>query len=58
VFSSDNSPILDDGYAYKAVELLGNHEPGRLFGGNKYSAYDAGTSRPIMIYWQVRINKL
>jgi len=28
VFSSDNGPVLDDGYADGAVELLGNHKPG------------------------------
>tara|TARA_B110000090_G_C13303733_1_gene416787 strand:+ start:637 stop:1134 length:498 start_codon:yes stop_codon:yes gene_type:complete len=51
VFSSDNGPVLDDGHADKAVELLGNHKPGRPFGGNKYSANDAGTRVPTIIYW-------
>lgn len=51
VFSSDNGPVLDDGYADKAFELLGNHNPGGPFGGNKYSAYEAGTRVPTIIYW-------
>ena len=51
MFSSDNSPVLNDGYADKALELLGNHKPGGPFGGNKYSAYEAGTRVPIIIYW-------
>lgn len=51
VFSSDNGPVLDDGYADKAVELLGNHKPGGPYRGNKYSAYEAGTRVPTMIYW-------
>jgi len=51
VFSSDNGPVLDDGYADKAVELLGNHKPGGPYRGNKYSAYEAGTRVPTIVYW-------
>jgi len=51
VFTSDNGPVLDDGYADKAVELLGNHKPGGPFRGNKYSAYEAGTRVPTIVYW-------
>ena len=51
VFSSDNGPVLDDGYADGAVELLGNHKPGGPYRGNKYSAYEAGTRVPTMVYW-------
>jgi len=55
VFSSDNGPVLDDGYADNSVELLGNHKPGGPFKGNKYSAYEAGTRVPTMIYWPGKI---
>jgi len=51
IFSSDNGPILDDGYADKAVELLGAHKPGGPFKGGKYSAYEAGTRVPTITYW-------
>jgi len=51
VFSSDNGPVLDDGYADKAVELLGSHKPGGPYSGNKYSAYEAGTRVPTILYW-------
>jgi len=51
VFTSDNGPVLDDGYADKAVELLGSHKPGGPYRGNKYSAFEAGTRVPTIIYW-------
>ena len=51
IFSSDNGPILDDGYDDMAVELLGDHKPGGLYRGSKYSVYEAGTRVPTIVYW-------
>lgn len=51
IFSSDNGPVLNDGYGDQAVELLGKHQPGGPFRGNKYSAFEAGTRVPTIIYW-------
>lgn len=51
IFSSDNGPILDDGYADQAVELLGDHHPGGVFRGAKYSILEAGTRMPTIVYW-------
>lgn len=51
VFSSDNGPVLDDGYADEAVSRLGSHQPGGPYRGNKYSAYEAGTRVPTIVYW-------
>ena len=51
VFTSDNGPVLDDGYADQAVELLGDHKPSGPYRGNKYSAYEAGTRVPTIISW-------
>ncbi|MCG8390937.1 MAG: arylsulfatase [Cytophagales bacterium] len=51
IFSSDNGPVLDDGYADQAVELLGEHKPAGPFRGAKYSAYEAGTRVPTIAYW-------
>ncbi len=51
VFSSDNGPVLDDGYSDGAVELLGTHKPSGPFRGNKYSAYEAGTRVSTIVYW-------
>jgi arylsulfatase A-like enzyme len=55
VFSSDNGPVLDDGYKDNAVEKLGNHKPAGQFRGGKYSLYDAGTHVPFFVYWKGEI---
>lgn len=55
VFSSDNGPVLNDGYYDDAVEKLGKHTPaGRLRGG-KYSLLEAGTRVPFFTYWKGKI---
>lgn len=46
IISSDNGPVVDDGYKDQAVELLGDHKPGGKYRGGKYSIYEAGTRVP------------
>jgi arylsulfatase A-like enzyme len=55
VFSSDNGPVLNDGYYDDAVEKLGNHTPAGPFKGGKYSLYEAGTRVPFVTYWKGKI---
>ncbi len=50
-FTSDNGPVLDDGYEDQAVELLGDHKPAGPFRGGKYSAFEAGTRIPTVVHW-------
>lgn len=57
IFSSDNGPVLDDGYADKAVELLGDHKPAGIYKGGKYSAYEGGTRVPTITYWPKHIQQ-
>lgn len=52
IFSSDNGPVLDDGYQDDAVEKLGNHKPAGDLRGGKYSLFDAGTHVPFITYWK------
>jgi arylsulfatase A-like enzyme len=52
VFSSDNGPVLNDGYYDDAVEKLGNHKPAGVLRGGKYSSFEAGTRVPFMTYWK------
>ena len=52
ILSSDNGPVVDDGYKDQAVELLGNHKPGGIYRGGKYSAYEAGTRVPCIWSWK------
>ncbi|MCK9508327.1 MAG: arylsulfatase [Pigmentiphaga sp.] len=55
IFSSDNGPVLDDGYKDHAVELLGEHKPSGPLRGGKYSLFEAGTRVPLIVYWKNNI---
>jgi arylsulfatase A-like enzyme len=52
VFSSDNGPVLNDGYYDDAVEKIGNHTPAGPLKGGKYSLFEAGTRVPFVTYWK------
>lgn len=52
VLSSDNGPVIDDGYKDQAVELLGDHKPAGDLRGGKYSNYEAGTRVPCILRWK------
>jgi arylsulfatase A-like enzyme len=51
IFSSDNGPVVDDGYADGSVEHLNGHKPAAEFRGGKYSIYEGGTRMPFIAYW-------
>ncbi len=55
IFSSDNGPVLNDGYYDDAVEKLGDHKPWGPFRGGKYSLFEAGTRVPFITYWKGKI---
>jgi len=51
IFTSDNGPVLNDGYEDQAAELVGDHKPAGPFRGSKYSAFEGGTRVPTITYW-------
>lgn len=55
IFSSDNGPVLDDGYFDQAEELIGDHDPSGGFRGGKYSAYESGTRVPMIVTYPAKI---
>jgi arylsulfatase A-like enzyme len=55
IFTSDNGPVVDDGYKDQAVELLGGHKPAGDLRGGKYSAFDGGTRVPFIVRQPGRI---
>ena len=55
IFSSDNGPVLNDGYNDDAVEKLGVHTPTGGLRGGKYSLFEAGTRVPFSVYWKGKI---
>jgi arylsulfatase A-like enzyme len=52
IFSSDNGPVLNDGYYDDAVEKIGEHDPSGGLRGGKYSLYEAGTRVPFIVHWK------
>ena len=55
VFTSDNGPVLNDGYLDDAVEKIGNHDQNGGLRGGKYSLFEAGTRVPFFTYWKGKI---
>lgn len=55
IFSSDNGPVLDDGYDDKAVELSSGHVPTAPYRGGKYSMLEGGTRLPFILHWPARV---
>ena len=55
ILSSDNGPVLDDGYKDGAVEKLGDHKPAGPFRGGKYTIFEGGTRMPFVVRWPGRV---
>ena len=55
ILTSDNGPVIDDGYRDFAVEKLGAHKPAGVFRGGKYSLFEGGTRVPFILRWPARV---
>lgn len=51
ILTSDNGPVLDDGYQDEAEELVGEHKPAGPYRGWKCSMYEGGTCIPFLLRW-------
>ncbi len=58
IFSSDNGPVLNDGYKDRAIELNGEHKMAGPLRGGKYSLFEGGTRVPFIIRWPNTINEM
>jgi arylsulfatase A-like enzyme len=52
LFTSDNGPVLDDGYRDDAVSKNGSHRPAGPWRGGKYSNFEGGTRVPFILRWR------
>ena len=50
IVTSDNGPVVDDGYADDAESLLNGHDPMGGLRGGKYSCFEAGTRVPFILH--------
>ena len=57
ILSSDNGPVLNDGYDDQAEELLNGHDPMGGLRGGKYSCYEAGTRVPFIVHYPKEIKE-
>ena len=55
IVTSDNGPILNDGYQDGATEANGDHTPAGGLRGWKYQRYEGGTRVPLIVNWPARI---
>ena len=55
IFTSDNGPVLDDGYEDGAEEMVGDHKPAGPYRGWKTDFYEGGTRIPFIVSWKSHI---
>lgn len=56
IFTSDNGPVLNDGYKDDSPEKIGSHRPAGPLRGGKGSAFEAGTRVPFIVRWPERVD--
>ena len=55
ILSSDNGPVVDDGYRDGSVKNLNGHRPAGPLRGGKYSIFEGGTRVPLIVRWPQHI---
>lgn len=51
IFSSDNGPIFNDGYADGSFREANGHKPAGPYRGGKYQIFEGGTRVPFIVSW-------
>src|SRR5690554_4662207 len=57
IITSDNGPMVKEGYDDGALENLNGHDPYNQLRGAKYSLYEGGTRVPFICSWPARVKK-
>ncbi|MBS1815504.1 MAG: sulfatase-like hydrolase/transferase [Acidobacteria bacterium] len=55
IFTSDNGPVVNDGYDDGSDRALDGHKPAGPFRGGKYTIFEGGTAVPFITYWPAHI---
>jgi len=56
ILSSDNGPVVIDGYDDGADRDLNGHKPAGPLRGGKYMVYEGGTRVPLLVLWPGRVH--
>jgi len=55
IVTSDNGPVVEDGYGDGSADKLNGHKPAGPLRGGKYSHYEGGTREPFLVRWPKRV---
>lgn len=55
IFSSDNGPVVIDGYADGSDKALNGHKPAGPWKGGKYTLDEGGTRVPFIVWWPGKV---
>jgi len=55
VFSSDNGPMIDDGYREDSLQLCRELSPSHPWRAGKYSLFEGGTRVPMLLAWPQQV---
>jgi arylsulfatase A-like enzyme len=55
IVTSDNGPVVEDGYGDGSAAKLNGHKPAGPLRGGKYSIYEGGTREPFVVRWPKRV---
>ncbi len=51
IFTSDNGPVISDGYEDGARKDCAQHDPAKPYRGGKYKLFEGGTRLPFIVHW-------
>ncbi len=56
IFTSDNGPVMDDGYSDGVLDDSVSHDPSGIYRGGKYTLWEGGTRVPFIVSWPGSVN--